>query len=84
MTFDPAHSLPASGTSRLISTSSCVGLKGFVNYVTVVLFQLPFYFMELLVGVLQGMVFAMLNVVFIKLSTTHDEGHGEHDEAHAH
>ncbi len=61
-----------------------LGLKGFVNYVTVVLFQLPFYFMELLVGVLQGMVFAMLNVVFIKLSTTHDEGHGEHDEAHAH
>jgi F-type H+-transporting ATPase subunit a len=43
-----------------------------------VLFQLPFYFLELLVGVLQGMVFAMLNVVYIKLSTTHDEGHGEH------
>jgi len=61
------------------------GLLNFVNFVTVVLFQLPFYFMELLVGVLQGMVFAMLNVVFIKLSTTHDEGHGDHgDEAHSH
>jgi F-type H+-transporting ATPase subunit a len=64
---------------------SVLGLKGFVNYVSIVLFQLPFYFMELLVGVLQGMVFAMLNVVFIKLSTTHDEEHGDHgDEAHAH
>ncbi len=62
-----------------------LGLKGVLYYASVVLFQLPFYFMELLVGVLQGMVFAMLNVVFIKLSTTHDEGHGDHgDEGHAH
>ena len=54
------------------------------NYISVVVCQLPFYFLELLVGLLQGMVFAMLNVVFIKLSTTHDEGHGDHEEAHAH
>jgi F-type H+-transporting ATPase subunit a len=63
---------------------SVLGLKGALNYITVVLFQLPFYFMELLVGVLQGMVFAMLNVVFIKLSTTHDESHDHGDESHAH
>jgi F-type H+-transporting ATPase subunit a len=54
-----------------------------VKFAMTVLCQLPFYFMELLVAVLQGMVFAMLNVVFIKLSTTHDESHG-HDDAHAH
>lgn len=38
---------------------------------------LPFYFLELLVGVLQAMVFTLLCAVYIKLSTTHDEEHGE-------
>lgn len=46
------------------------------NIVLKVLFQLPFYFMELLVGVLQAMVFTLLTAVYIKLSTEHDE-HGE-------
>lgn len=41
-----------------------------------ILFQLPFYFMELLVGVLQAMVFTLLTAVYIKLSTEHEE-HGE-------
>jgi hypothetical protein len=37
------------------------------------------------VGILQGMVFAMLNAVYIKLTTTHDESHGDgHAHAHAH
>ena len=46
------------------------------NILLKVLFQLPFYFMELLVGVLQAMVFTLLTSVYIKLSTEHDE-HGE-------
>ncbi len=56
------------------------GLGPKMLFVTSVLFQLPFYFLEILVGVLQGMVFAMLSAVYIKLSTTHDEseGHGAH------
>ena len=41
---------------------------------------LPFYFMELLVGILQAMVFTLLTAVYIKLSTEHGDGHGE--EAH--
>jgi F-type H+-transporting ATPase subunit a len=46
-----------------------------------VLLPLPFYFMELLVGALQAMVFTLLTAVYIKLSTDHgDEHHGE--EAH--
>ena len=63
------------------SLGSVLGMKGLVNFLSVIVFQLPFYFLEILVGVLQGMVFAMLNAVFIKLSTTHEEGH---DDAHAH
>jgi F-type H+-transporting ATPase subunit a len=50
-----------------------------IDWFCSVLLQLPFYFLEILVGVLQGMVFALLNAVFIKLSTTHEEGH---EEAH--
>jgi F-type H+-transporting ATPase subunit a len=52
-----------------------------LDFIASVIIPLPFYFLEILVGVLQGMVFALLCAVFIKLSTTHDE---EHDEAHAH
>src|SRR6185503_18249365 len=37
---------------------------------------LPFYFLELLVGLVQALVFALL-------SAHHDEGHG-HDKEHAH
>ena len=49
------------------------GLKGFPLFLTSVILPLPFYFMELLVGVLQATVFALLCAVFIKLSTTHEE-----------
>lgn len=53
-----------------------------VDFLFSVLIPLPFYFLEILVGVLQGMVFALLCSVFIKLSTTHDEAHGEEHAAH--
>lgn len=41
-----------------------------------VIIPLPFYFLELLVGILQAVVFALLCAVYIQLSTTHDD-HGE-------
>ncbi|MES2707009.1 MAG: F0F1 ATP synthase subunit A [Verrucomicrobiota bacterium] len=53
-----------------------------LDFICSVLVPLPFYFLEILVGVLQGMVFALLCAVFIKLSTTHDESHGEEEHAH--
>jgi F-type H+-transporting ATPase subunit a len=34
---------------------------------------IPFYFMELLVGLLQAMVFTLLVLVYLQLSTTHEE-----------
>lgn len=36
---------------------------------------LPFYFMELMVGVIQALVFMLLTAVFTLLICTHDEGH---------
>jgi F-type H+-transporting ATPase subunit a len=47
-----------------------------------VLLPLPFYFMELLVGALQAMVFTLLVAVYIQLTTTHEEHeHEEHGHA---
>ena len=47
---------------------------------------LPFYFLEMLVGLVQALVFALLCAVFTALMCTHEESHGhEHKEgAHAH
>ncbi|WP_395718720.1 F0F1 ATP synthase subunit A [Prosthecobacter sp.] len=42
---------------------------------------LPFYFMELLVGLLQAIVFTLLCTVYIQLSTTHDD-HGHEEDGH--
>ena len=46
-----------------------------------VLLPLPFYFLEILVGLLQAFVFTLLCTVYILLTTHHDEEHGEE---HAH
>jgi F-type H+-transporting ATPase subunit a len=34
---------------------------------------IPFYFLELLIGFLQAMVFTLLVLVYLQLSTTHEE-----------
>lgn len=52
-------------------------LKGFWSFLTSVIFPIPFYFLEILVGALQATVFTLLCAVYIKLSTTH-EGEDEH------
>lgn len=60
------------------------GMGAIPAFIGKVLLPLPFYFMELLVGVLQALVFALLTAVYIKLSTEHSDdehGHG-HEEAH--
>ena len=47
-----------------------------INFICSVIVPLPFYFMELLVGALQAMVFALLCTIYIQLSTAHDEEEG--------
>lgn len=51
------------------------------------LLPLPFYFLELLVGLVQALVFALLTSVFTALMCAHhDDSHGEghKEDAHAH
>jgi F-type H+-transporting ATPase subunit a len=57
------------------------GLAGVSQFILSVLAPLPFYFMELLVGLLQAVVFTLLCAVYIQLSTTHDE---HHEDEHGH
>jgi F-type H+-transporting ATPase subunit a len=49
-----------------------LGFPGWLSKISSVIFPLPFYFMEILVGALQATVFSLLCAVYIKLSTTHD------------
>lgn len=49
------------------------GLGAVGQFLTSIVFPLPFYFLELLVGVLQATVFALLCAVYIQLSTAHEE-----------
>jgi F-type H+-transporting ATPase subunit a len=51
------------------------GLSGVPMFLLSVILPLPFYFMEILVGILQATVFALLCAVFVKLSTAHEEEH---------
>jgi F-type H+-transporting ATPase subunit a len=46
-----------------------------------IIIPIPFYFMELLVGIVQALVFMLLTAVFTMLICQHDESH---DKAHAH
>ena len=52
-----------------------------VAYLSSILLPLPFYFLELLVGLIQALVFMLLCAVYIQLSTTHEE---EDHAAHEH
>jgi len=46
-------------------------------------FIFVFYFMELLVGVIQALVFTLLTAVYIGLLCNHEGGEHDHDEKHA-
>lgn len=72
------------GENLLHTMSSLVKGGPVVEFIFSVLIPIPFYFLELLVGVLQAMVFTLLVAVYIQLSTTHDESHDDGEHGHAH
>jgi F-type H+-transporting ATPase subunit a len=59
----------------LLHTMTTLGLQlpAPLGWIASVLFPLPFFFLELLVGVLQALVFSALCGVYIRLSTSHAE-----------
>ncbi|HEY4284157.1 MAG TPA: F0F1 ATP synthase subunit A [Chthoniobacterales bacterium] len=64
---------------NLLHTMSTLGdkLPLPLAYLSSIVLPLPFYFLELLVGLIQALVFMLLCSVYIQLSTTH-EAEGEH------
>ncbi len=63
--------------ATMITLGDTLHLPQWVARATSVILPVPFYFLELLVGLLQAMVFTLLCAVYIQLSTSHDE-----EEAH--
>jgi F-type H+-transporting ATPase subunit a len=61
----------------MLTLGKSLGFPDFFAYLSSIIIPLPFYFLELLIGLLQAMVFTLLCAVYIALSTTHDE-----EEAH--
>lgn len=59
--------------SSMITLGNTLGLPAAVTYVMSLIVPVPFYFLELLVGLLQALVFTLLCAVYIQLSTSHDE-----------
>lgn len=60
------------------------GLGGTGQFILKFLLPIPFYFMEILVGLLQATVFSLLCAVYIQLSTAHDDHGEEGHEGHGH
>ena len=59
-----------------------MGVPGAVALLMKVIIPVPFYFLELLVGTVQALVFTLLCAVYLKLTTSHEEGAhaADHDE----
>jgi F-type H+-transporting ATPase subunit a len=67
------------GENMLEAMSNLVQHPAWLHYLCAILIPIPFYFMELLVGIVQALVFMLLTAVFtLLICQQHDEGHGVH------
>jgi F-type H+-transporting ATPase subunit a len=67
------------GENMLEAMSNLVDHPVWLHTLCAIIVPVPFYFMELLVGIVQALVFMLLTAVFTLLICQHsDEGHGAH------
>lgn len=59
--------------TTMITLGKTLGLPDWLAYILSISIPIPFYFLELLVGILQATVFMLLCAVYIQLSTAHEE-----------
>jgi F-type H+-transporting ATPase subunit a len=59
--------------TTMITLGKSLGMPEFLAYLASITIPIPFYFLELLVGLLQATVFMLLCAVYLQLSTTHDD-----------
>lgn len=65
------------GGENLLANMTSLGV-GMMDYILPILLPLPFYFLELLIGLIQALVFTLLVAVYIGLICNHEGGEGEH------
>ncbi|MFI0347754.1 MAG: F0F1 ATP synthase subunit A [Chthoniobacterales bacterium] len=63
--------------NTMISMGKILHFPIWLAHATSVLLPIPFYFLELFIGLLQAFVFALLCSVYLSLSTSHDEQEAE-------
>jgi F-type H+-transporting ATPase subunit a len=63
------------GENMLEAVSNLVGGPAWVHFLGASLVPIPFYFLEVLVGFVQALVFMLLTGVFTMLICSHDEAH---------
>jgi len=67
------------GENMLEAMANLVQHPAWLKMLCSVIIPIPFYFMEILVGLVQALVFMLLTAVFTLLICQHnDEGHGVH------
>jgi len=59
--------------ATMLGLGKQLGFPDWLSMISSVVFPIPFYFLEILIGALQATVFSLLCAVYIKLSTTHDD-----------
>jgi F-type H+-transporting ATPase subunit a len=67
------------GENMLDAMANLVDHPAWLHYLCAILVPIPFYFMEIFVGLVQALVFMLLTACFTLLICQHDdEGHGVH------
>lgn len=69
--------------SFMLMGVALMGLVGLADYVGLPL-QMPFFFLSLLLGTIQAVVFTLLSTIYILMVLPHEHDHGEHNEHEAH
>lgn len=70
------------GENMLETMANLVQHPAWLKAVSSVLVPIPFYFLELLVGLAQALVFMLLTAVFTMLICSHDDEGHSHEKAH--
>ena len=63
--------------TTMMTLGHTLGFPNWLAHLSSILLPVPFYFLELLIGLLQAFVFALLCAVYLNLSTDHDEAESE-------
>jgi len=59
--------------TAMIAIGKTLGFPPWAAVLASITIPIPFYFLEILIGIMQALVFMLLCAVYLQLSTTHDE-----------